>query len=180
MWKVAAKVSGSNQYMDNDLLTNTQKTIAPPSSFSTSYLLLKSLASSLSSSTCHLFTPNKTYKNKQEYFWHNLPPQSWQSPKITFSSSQPPYATVHMAEDKALSWGQVACKTNKKAVKRRNHHHTRALCQSEIISSYSLPKTKLLLSWAQVLSVFAPPTSTPRYSSQSNSWMDLYYSNSKY
>lgn len=155
MWKAVAKVSGLNQYMDNDLLTNTQGTTVPPCiiyhNLFTARVSLKPIQLQLLISS----PPTKPTKAESLLLWCN---SAWQSPEITFSPSQLPYATGR-AEDRhrSPSWGQdiVACKKEQavKKIKPSTTHVGYTLwCQPEIISSYSFPKTKLL-SWVQVPSV---------------------------
>lgn len=88
-----------------------------PPSFTITYLLPESLVSSLSSSNCSSLHPQQNLQKQTEplLLWCNSA-QAWQSPEITLSPSQLPYATGR-AEDRhrSPSWGQdiVACKKNK-------------------------------------------------------------------
>lgn len=108
-----------------------------PPSFITTYLLPESLVSNLSSSNCSSLHPQQNLQKQTEtlLLWCNT---AWQSPEITFSPSQLPYATGRAeSRHKSPSWGQdiVACK-KEQAVKKTNPppHTWATLCDANLRS----------------------------------------------
>lgn len=147
--------------------------LLPPPSFTIIYLLPESLVSNLSSSNCSSLHPQQNLQKQTEslLLWCN-PAEAWQSPGITFSPSQLPYATGR-AEDRhwSPSWGQdiVACKKNELLKKTNPLPHTWATLRDANLRSFPLTHFLKQISFLEYKFFrFLPHSFISRYFKQSN------------
>lgn len=133
--KSSCKVSALNQYGDNDLLTNTQSTTAPPPSFTTTYSLPVSCLKPIQLQLPISSPPTKPTKAESLLMWCNC---AWQPAEITFTT--PICYRTCWHRHRSPSWGQdiVTCKKNKLLKKTNPPPHTWATFCDANLKSFPL------------------------------------------